>query len=291
VQIVSWNVNSLRARCEHVTSFLKTYAPDVLLLQETKVIDALFPREVFEDLGYNVAVFGQKSYNGVAILSKRPLEEITYGLSCVAPKETPVRYESVCLKGQGEEAISSLRSVDTVFSEARYIQAFTKGIWVASVYVPNGDSVGHEKYVAKLAFLKALKAHVQTQLLCEDVFVLGGDFNVAPSARDVYDPKIWNDAHILTSTLERQAYRELLHQKLIDPVAFERPVSDHTSFTWWDYRTRGFENERGLRIDHLLVSPEAYDLYEKTVVYSEERAKERPSDHAPVAVFLNSSLQ
>lgn len=260
MKITTFNVNSLRARMPHVIQFLQEEDVDVLLLQETKVEDAAFPAEPLEDLGYNVVFHGQKSYNGVAIVSKHPLEEVTRGLTH-ADDNAPI------------------------LKDARYIEAFAGGVWVASVYVPNGEAVGHAKYQAKEIFFKALANHLKPHLERQDAFVLGGDFNVAPTDHDVYDPKKWSN-RILCSDKEREWYRSVLFLGLEDPL--DTATGDATNaFTWWDYRTRGFDQDNGLRIDHLLLSPQAADLFVKGHVSRNIRALERPSDHAPVTVTLS----
>ena len=262
--IATWNVNSVRARLELVVRWLKMATPDVILLQETKVEDAQFPREPLEDLGFNVCTFGQKSYNGVAILSKSPIEDVTRGLP------------------HWEEGAS----------EARYIEAFTCGVRVASIYVPNGQDLDHPRFAVKGRFFEALHCHTKT-LLTQDInaceaFILGGDFNVAPFESDVYDPAVWSN-RILCSDPERRWMRSLVNLGLYDPLQASLTRAKTNPFTWWDYRTRGFGDDRGLRIDHLLLSPKAANRFEGAHVDKETRGWERPSDHAPVVCRLKSS--
>ncbi len=247
IQVATWNVNSVRARLPHLLDWLSKRCPDIVLLQETKVEDHLFPTEPLEDRGYNVSCFGQKSYNGVAVLSKFPVEEVIRGLPALEPS-----------------------------SEARYLEVVTGGLRVASVYVPNGREVGHEKYHFKHLFFKALQERVRELLTYEEVFILGGDYNVAPADTDVYDPDKWHE-RILCSTDERRWFRSLLHLGLKDPLAGTEGL-----FTWWDYRNQGFNRNAGLRIDHLLLSAEAGDILSAISVDQEERGRERASDHAPV---------
>lgn len=267
MKIATFNVNSIRARIEHVLSFVKENDIDVLLLQETKVEDQAFPLDPLEDAGYNVACFGQKSYNGVAILSRFPLEEVRRGFVSQHTAHHP--------------SLPNTTS-NPIFQDARYIEAFTGGLFVASVYVPNGEEVGHAKYNAKLLFLDALTLHIKQRMRIYDHLVLGGDFNVAPTPYDVYDPKLWNDTRILCSTKERQAYRKLLFSGLYDPLAKVTTNAGHNAFTWWDYRSKGFDSNNGLRIDHLLLSPNAAENLQDAGVARDVRAVERPSDHAPV---------
>lgn len=252
MKIVTWNVNSVRARLPHVEEFLKIQQPDVLLLQELKCETQVFPYSL-EDLGYNCAVFGQKTYNGVAILSKYPIEDVQMGLP---------NFEDVT---------------------SRYIEAFTNGVRVASVYVPNGQEVGAAAYDYKLNFFHALYNHAQNLLSFDERVVIGGDFNVAPTDADVYDPIAWKE-RILCSTREREAFRKVIYAGFIDAVA--QDTKGPMPYTWWNYRQNGFAKGSGLRIDHLLLSPQAADSLVKTEVHTYMRAKDKASDHAPVEVTL-----
>src|SRR3990167_4737196 len=185
--VATWNVNSMRVRLPLLLAWLRENNPDIVLLQETKVMDEQFPREEIETLHYNIASFGQKTYNGVAILSKFPLEDVAHGLP------------------EGDS------------TQARYIEAVTGGIRVASIYVPNGTEMGSDKYVYKLKFLNHLYHHTQTLLTYDEAFVLGGDFNIAPTGMDVYDPQEWHEK-ILCSTPEREGLRTLLYLGLTDAL-------------------------------------------------------------------------
>jgi len=248
--IASWNVNSVKARLDHLLRWLGEAAPDVALLQETKCLEAAFPREAVEDLGYNIAVAGQKTYNGVAILSKRPLEDV----------------------------ITALPG-DPGDDQARYVEAVTGGVRVASVYVPNGQSVGSDKYAYKLAFLERLNAHAQTLLDLEEPFVLGGDYNVIPDPGDVWDPASW-EGGILYTLAERAGYRRLLNLGLTD--AFRALSGEIGRYTWWDYRGGGWTKDHGCRIDHLLLSPQAADMLAESGIDKTPRGWEKASDHTPV---------
>jgi exodeoxyribonuclease-3 len=253
---VTWNINSIRVRLPCLLSWLKETQPDVVLLQETKVTDDLFPREEIENLHYNIATYGQKTYNGVAILSKFPIEDITRGIP-----------------GFDDE-------------QARYIEAVVEGTRVASVYVPNGTEVGSDKYAYKLAFLNHLYQHAQQLLTYEEMFLLGGDFNIAPQDKDIYDPQAWHE-QILCSTPERESFRALLYLGLTDALRALRP-EERDLYTWWDYRGGAWQNNQGLRIDHFLLSPQAADCLHEGFVDKTLRGLEKASDHAPVCCQLNT---
>lgn len=253
MKIVTWNVNSIRARLESATTWVKSTQPDVVLLQELKCIDENFPSQDFEDLGYNLAIFGQKTYNGVAILSKYPIEDVICGIP---------NYDD---------------------ESARYIECVTNGVRVASVYVPNGQSVGSEKYNYKLEFLNHLHNHLKTVLKYEERFVLGGDFNIAPTSDDIKDPS-FKDTSILCSPPERQGYQGFLNLGLTDAILTHH--AHDIPMTWWDYRSGAFQKDYGLRIDHLLLSPEATDILKNSHVDITPRGWEKPSDHAPVMCEL-----
>ncbi|MBY0264236.1 MAG: exodeoxyribonuclease III [Holosporales bacterium] len=250
-QIATWNVNSIRMRLPLLMSWLEQRRPEIVLLQETKVEDKLFPAQPLEDLGYNTAFYGEKTYNGVAILSKFPLEEVQRGFP--------------------EEGASQ---------QTRYLEAFTGGYRVASVYVPNGQEVGSEKYLQKKKFFEALYQRAELLLSYKERLILGGDYNVAPQDQDVYDPLTWREK-ILCSTPERQWFRSLLYLGFTDSLDARDPV-EKNPYTWWDYRQNSFARNSGLRIDHLLLSPEATDCLEKVFVEKDQRSQEKTSDHAPV---------
>jgi exodeoxyribonuclease III len=253
VKIATWNVNSINARLPHLLEWLRQAQPDVVLLQETKVPDDGFPALEIGDLGYNVIAVGQKAYNGVAVLSRSPVDVVSRSLP----------------------GLDGLPDGDL---QARYLEAFTRGVRVISVYAPNGNPVSGEKFLYKLAFLDRLYAHTRRLLSSEDPFVLGGDFNVAPEDSDAYDPVGWrNDA--LCRPESRAALRSLIHLGLTDAL---RAIQPHPGFTWWDYRAGAFSNDHGLRIDHLFLSPQAADRLLAAEVDRRPRGWDRPSDHAPV---------
>ena len=256
VTLATWNVNSIRARLPLILSWLKEKDVDTVLLQETKTTDETFPWEPIEDLGYNIAHLGQKTYNGVALLSKHPIEDVQRGVP-------------------GFED-----------DQARYIEAVTHNIRVASVYVPNGMAVGSEKYAYKLDFLNHLYTHIKTLLTYDEAFVMGGDFNIAPADNDVYDPQEWHE-RILCSTPEREALRSLLYLGLTDGLRALHPHNGDL-YTWWDYRRGAWQNDHGLRIDHFLLSPQAADRLKKASVDKDARGLEKASDHAPVMCEVGS---
>lgn len=254
--IATWNVNSVNARLENIKRFLDIKNPDILLLQELKSTEQNFPFDFFYDAGYNVKTFCQKSYNGVAILSKYLIEDTLVGLP-----------------GLSEE----------FQQEARYIEAFIYAeqipIRLASIYVPNGAEVDSSKFAFKLEFLKALLIHVEKMLQSEDNILLGGDFNVAPEPIDVYDPVALSD-HIGFHIKERMALRSILNLGMFD--AFRTMHQHSQMFSWWDYRSSSVSRDKGMRIDHLLVSAKIIDIIQEVEMFKEARSWGRPSDHIPV---------
>jgi exodeoxyribonuclease-3 len=249
-KIVTWNVNSIRMRLPIVCQWLTDQQPDVVLLQELKCLNEAFPKQEIEDLGYNVALYGQKTFNGVGILSKKPLEDVVCGLPTFLEDE-----------------------------QARYIEAVTGPIRIASVYVPNGQEVGSDKYAYKLNFMAKLRQHMEQLLKYGEICVIAGDFNIAPTDADVHDPDAWREK-ILCSTPERSAFRSLLNLGYQDAIrAFHDGIGP---FSWWDYRSQAYANNDGLRIDHLLLSPQASDIVISSDVDSSPRGLDKTSDHAPV---------
>lgn len=236
MKIVSWNVNSIRARLESFRVLSERYSPDVVLLQETRVEDASFPQDFIEDCGYNLAIKGQKGRNGVAICSKFLLEEISSDFS----------------------------------QEARYIESFTGGVFVSSVYVPNGQEVGYPQYFYKLEFLEQFIEYLQK--FKNEKFILGGDFNVAPYPKDIY---IRGYDGITASPAERQAIAKLRE------IGFKDVLED-LGHTWWSYRQRGFKINNGFRLDHFYLNDTTMTLFKEGKVLADIRQLERPSDHAPI---------
>jgi exodeoxyribonuclease-3 len=261
-KIATWNVNSVKSRLTHLVSWLKSASPDVLLLQELKCITDNFPFMEVEDLGYNVAVLGQKTYNGVAILSKHPIDEVIEGLP-------------------NFEDLGDVK-------QARYVEAVISvggaAVRVASIYVPNGQEAGSDKFAYKMRFFDALQKHVAEILTYDEIVIFGGDYNVAPNEIDVYDP-VNMAGSICFHIDERKKFRSLLNSGLVDAYRAMHPQKQQ--FSWWDYRAGAFNYNKGMRIDHLLLSPQAADLLVASDVDAEPRAWEKPSDHTPVICELS----
>lgn len=256
VTIATWNVNSIRSRLLHLLDYLKAdNAPDILLLQELKVVDDMFPAMEIEELGYNIAIHGQKSYNGVAILSKFPLEDVCRGM-------------------RGNKADEQAR-----FIEAR-ISAHGDMLRVASVYVPNGQAVDSDKFTYKMGFYDFLEKHITLALAEDELLVIGGDFNVAPFPIDVYDA-LKLEGMVCFHPREREKLRRLMNLGLYDAFRALHPYKQE--FSWWDYRGSSWKANQGLRIDHLLVSPLIVDRLESCETVLSLREREQASDHAPVA--------
>jgi len=252
VQVATWNVNSIRARLERVVHWLEAARPDVLCIQETKCTDEQFPREPLEELGYSVETYGQRAYNGVAILSRRGLEDVVRGLDGVD---------------------------DEVFGR-RVIGATVGDLMLLDVYVVNGERAGSPKFEHKLEWLAHLARHVRERYdLAGEKVVVCGDFNVTFDDRDVHDPERWREK-VLCSTPEREALAAVMEPGLVD--AFRRFHEEPGHYTWWDYRTRGFQRGEGLRIDHFLLSEPALAACTGVEVDTRARGGEKPSDHAPV---------
>lgn len=272
ISIATFNVNSVKARLTNLLAWLDEARPDIVLLQELKCVAEAFPAMEIEERGYNLAIHGQKTYNGVAILSKFPLEDVQRGLP---------EYPS---PSRGEDGRGGAEETDP---QARYIEAIASvpggAIRVASVYVPNGQAVDSEKFPYKLRFLERLRAHWQTQLAFHEIAVLGGDFNVAPAPVDVYDP-VALDGSVCYHPAEREHLRALMHLGLYDAFRVAHPEAQQ--FSWWDYRGDGYARGHGLRIDHLLLSPLAADKLSTCIIDEAPRKKEKPSDHAPVVCTL-----
>ena len=254
MKIATFNVNSVKARLPRVLEWLKDAAPDVVLLQETKVVDENFPAMEIEELGYNIAVHGQKTYNGVAILSKQPIEDVTRGLP----------------GGESDE-------------QARYIEGFTGGVRVASIYLPNGNPVASDKFPYKLAWFDRLIDHARELLTYEESVVLSGDYNVCPTDDDVYDPVGWAE-DALCRAESRAKFRELVYLGYTD--AFRVFHKGPGFYTFWDYQAGAWAKDHGLRIDHHLLSPQAADRLKSCEIDRTPRGKEKASDHTPLIVEL-----
>ncbi len=259
MKIATWNVNSVKARLETVTAWLKDAAPDVVCLQEIKTVDDGFPRGAFEDLGYNCEVHGQKTYNGVAILSKRPLEDVTRGLP-------------------GGEA----------GEHARYIEAVVTGdhgvLRVASIYAPNGNPVASEKFANKLAWMERLRVRATEILSYEEPAALMGDYNVIPTDDDCHDPAVWaGDA--LFQPQSKAALRTIENLGYQD--AFRACDARPHCYTFWDYQAGAWQKDHGIRIDFVLLSPQATDRLKTCTIDKRVRGWDKPSDHVPVVAEVD----
>jgi exodeoxyribonuclease III len=255
MQIATWNVNSVKARLDTILAWLREAKPDIACFQELKCEDNNFPRLEFEALGYNLALHGQKSYNGVAILSKRPFDEVTMRL----PGDD-----------EGDQ-------------QSRYVEAVIGGVRVASIYLPNGNPPSTDKYTYKLAFMERLRDHARNLLAFEEPLVLCGDYNVIPAPIDAKVPEAWvNDALFLPET--RRRFRELIHLGLTEAVRALHP--EPGLYTFWDYQAGAWQKNNGIRIDHLLLSPQASDRLKGVRIDKHVRGWEKPSDHVPVVIEI-----
>ncbi|MEL7489386.1 MAG: exodeoxyribonuclease III [Pseudomonadota bacterium] len=260
MKIATYNVNSINARQARILEWFDEAKPDAVVLQEIKCVDEKFPSGDFEDRGYNVAVHGQKTYNGVALLSKHPIEDVTRGLPG-----------------------------DTSDDQARYIEAVIcpgdkAPVRLGGLYLPNGNPAPGPKYDYKLKWMKRLKKRAEKLLALEEAFVLAGDYNVIPQDEDCYDPAAWaEDALFLPET--KAAFREILNLGLTEAVRQIEPTK--TLFTFWDYQRGAWEKDHGIRIDHHLLSPQAADRLKKAGVDRKVRGREKPSDHVPVWIELD----
>ncbi len=253
MKLATWNVNSLKVRLPHLLDWAARARPDVICLQETKIEDPKFPLMELQAAGFHAAYSGQKSYNGVAILSRTPLEEIEAGVPGL------------------------------VDDQRRVISGSVGDTRVVSVYCPNGQAVGTDKYEYKLRWYAAVRGWLKEELKRYPRLAVAGDFNVAPEDRDVYDPKIW-EGRVLCSEPERAAFRALLELGFADAFRlFEQP---ERVFSWWDYRMMAFRRNWGLRIDHVLLSGELAQRCDRCTIDSSPRKLEQPSDHAPVLAEL-----
>jgi len=249
MKIVTWNVNSLNVRLPHVLEYLKTHTPDVLALQETKTPDEKFPKAEIEAAGYQVVYSGQKTYNGVAVLSRTRATEVQAGIP------------------------------DFDDAQRRMLAVTINGVRVIDVYIPNGQEVDSEKYDYKLRWLNAFSAYLKEQLAEYDKLVVLGDYNIAPADIDIHDPSRWQ-GKIMCSEAERQEFFAMLDMGLKDTLRELHP--DEGMHSWWDYRLNAFQRGWGIRIDHVLATAKLQDL--AGGVHKDERGRERPSDHAPVWV-------
>jgi exodeoxyribonuclease-3 len=259
MKIATFNINGIKARIAALPEWLEEAEPDVALLQEIKSVDENFPRELFEDMGYNVETHGQKSFNGVAILSKLPLEDVTRGLP-------------------GDETDE----------QARWIEATVVGkqaIRICGLYLPNGNPAPGPKYDYKLAWMERLQARAEALLAEETPFLMAGDYNIIPQDEDARRPEVWQE-DALARPESRAAYRRLLNLGLTE--AFRARVQGPEHYSFWDYQAGAWNKDDGIRIDHFLLSPAVADILLDCQIDKHVRAKEKPSDHVPVWVELDN---
>ncbi|MCJ9430245.1 exodeoxyribonuclease III [Kordiimonas marina] len=259
MKIATFNINGVKARLPRLLEWLEEFSPDVACLQEIKSVDENFPRLEFEDKGWNVETHGQKGFNGVAIFSKHKIEDVRRGLPA--------------LDG-GEE---------TEDEQARYIEATVQGVRIASIYLPNGNPQPGPKFDYKLAWMDRLVAHAKRLLETEQPIVLAGDYNVIPKDEDCYNPAAWVD-DALTQPESRAKLRELTYLGYLDALRQIKPAGP--AFTFWDYQAGAWQKDNGIRIDHLMLSPQAADRLQDAQVDRTPRGKEKASDHTPVWIEL-----
>jgi exodeoxyribonuclease-3 len=253
-KIATWNVNSIQVRLPQIIEWLAQEQVDLLALQETKITDELFPQQAFSELGYHAVYSGQKTYNGVALVSKQPLHHVG--------SEHPYFQDE----------------------QKRWIAATQDDLRIINLYVPNGQSLESEKYQYKLSWLEGMTQYIAEQVHQHSKLIILGDFNIAPHDLDVYDPAAWQ-GQVLVSDPEREAFQRLLNLGLHDVIHQLNPHTAH--YTWWDYRQASFRRNLGLRIDHILLSPDLMQHCHQFKIDQQARKAERPSDHAPVMIELN----
>lgn len=264
MQVATWNVNSIRIRQQQVADWLENNPIDILCLQETKVIDQDFPSTIFEKLGYHLYISGQKSYNGVAIFSRTPIEDIRVGFAPIVGDNVAKNFDE----------------------QKRVITGVIGDIRIVNLYVPNGSALDSEKYDYKMRWLKVLREYLQilTNKFPEEICICG-DFNIALEDKDIYDPK-GKENHIMSSPVERQALQDVLEIGFQD--AFRKFTDEGGHFSWWDYRSGGFQRNRGWRIDHHYLTPKLYERAISCKIDREPRKLPQPSDHTPVIVEFSS---
>lgn len=260
MKVATWNVNSIRTRLEHLTRWLEANPVDLLCLQETKVTDQEFPKAVIESLGYQVYMSGQKSYNGVALLSRTPLEKVTAGFA-------PLLGETVAAFDEQKRVISGVLA----------------GVYILNLYVPNGSEISSDKYQYKLRWLETLRDYLKTLLLQQPQVLVCGDFNIAPEDRDIHDPT-GREMRVMATDAERQALQQAVFD--LGFVDAFRQFSQASEFSWWDYRAAAFRRNMGWRIDHHYLSPQLSQSAKSCTIDKTPRTWEKPSDHVPVIVEL-----
>ena len=254
LKIATWNVNSIRARKERVLAWLSAQQPDVLCVQETKVTDDVFPHEELASVGYQAAIHGQKTYNGVALITREPVADVVRGFG-----------------DQGDD------------SQARFIGGTVAGVRVFSAYIPNGSSLGSDKYQYKLQWLARLRRFLDTHESADTPMVLCGDWNVAPDERDIHDPLLW-EGEVLCTDAERAALQRIVDWGFRD--TFRMHCQEAGKFSWWDYRMLGFPKNKGLRIDHIYATETLASTCSESTIHRDERKGKGASDHAPVIALF-----
>ncbi|NBO31632.1 MAG: exodeoxyribonuclease III [Cyanobacteria bacterium WB6_1B_304] len=260
MKIASWNVNSIRSRLNHVIDWLDNSRVDVLCLQETKVVDQDFPQPPFLELGYHLAISGQKGYNGVAIISRSPLTQVQAGFQPLL----------------GEQAAD-------LDSQKRLLAGVIEGVQLVNLYVPNGSTIGSDKYTYKLHWLRTLRDYLHQLVEEQPATIICGDFNIALENRDIHDPEL-AETHIMASLPERGALQSILDVGFKD--VFRKFTSERGHYSWWDYREGSFRRNRGWRIDHIYATSLPYDTTIGCTIDLEPRRWTKPSDHTPVVMEL-----
>jgi len=263
MQIATWNVNSVRTRLEQITDWLKEFHPDVLCLQETKVDDPFFPHKAFEDKGYEVSFHGQKSYNGVALISLHEIQDVRLGFHGELEEDDEVIHLS---------------------EQKRIISGLINGVRIINLYVPNGSALNTDKYQYKLEWLRCLERYLRAPEKRGEQLCVLGDFNIAPEDRDIHSPERLTGG-IMASNAERQALQKALGGGLKDVFRIFEPETNHWS--WWDYRSGAWDRDRGWRIDQIYLSEELLNFSKSCLIHKQVRGNNQPSDHAPVVVDIN----
>ncbi len=261
--VATWNVNSIRSRIDHVKEWLVTNKVDILCLQETKTEDKFFPIEIFSNLGYEVSVSGQKSYNGVAIISRLPIKNIKIGF---------------------DEVIKDYKDLSILNEQKRIISAEINDIRIINVYVPNGSSINSDKFIYKEKWIKCLQVYLREFTSNQTPICLLGDFNIAPEDRDIHTPSSYQES-IMASSKERKLLTDALGEDLEDVFRIFEPGAGNWS--WWDYRHSAWERDKGWRIDHIYLTEDILSCTNSCWIDKEPRSREKPSDHAPVVVDIS----
>ncbi len=261
--VATWNVNSIRSRIDHVKEWLITNKIDILCLQETKTEDKFFPIEIFSNLGYEVSISGQKSYNGVALISRFPISNIKIGFN---------------------EVITDYQDLSILSEQKRVISADINDIRIINVYVPNGSSINSDKFIYKEKWLECLQIYLREINENHTPICLLGDFNIAPEDRDIHSPSRYKES-IMASSKERKLLKDALGGKLEDVFRIFEP--GEKNWSWWDYRHSAWERDKGWRIDHIYLTEDILRCANSCWIDKEQRSREKPSDHAPVVVDIN----